>query len=264
MNVHGTGARALPDLTELSRFLCGVAVEAGAVIMDIYRTDFEVRRKADASPVSVADERAEALIVEALAAHTPGIPIVAEELTAAGNAPEICGGPFYLVDPLDGTKEFVARRKEFTVNIGLISDRRPVLGVVHIPVTGETYWSDGRRAWRRRAGGEAESVTCRTPPDGGMIAIASRSHRNAETDDYLAGLPLAGTVSVGSSLKFCRVAEGAADVYPRFAPTCEWDTAAAHAVLAAAGGSVVTTTGEPLIYGKPDFLNPSFVARGLQ
>lgn len=262
MTLDGTDPAALPDLAALADDLCTMAVAAGGVILEIYRTDFEVRRKADASPVSEADERAEQLIVEALSARVPGIPIVAEELAAAGRSPDVAGRPFFLVDPLDGTKEFVARRGEFTVNIALVSDGVPVLGVVHVPVTGDTYWSDGAAAWRRRGDGPAQAIACREPPGDGLVVIASRSHRGPETEAYLAQLKIREILAAGSSVKFCRVAEGAADLYPRFGPTCEWDTAAGHAVLAAAGGSVAAVTGGPLAYGKPGFLNPGFIARG--
>ena len=255
------------DAEALAEPLADIAEAAGRVILEIYAGDFAVREKADRSPVSDADERAEALILEALAGLAPGIPVVAEERAAAGEIPEVADRPFFLVDPLDGTREFVQRRGEFTVNIALIVDGVPVLGAVHIPVAGETYWvarpGAAPRAKARLVGGVSRSIAARRPPPDGLVAIASRSHRDRETDALLADLGVTETLAAGSSLKFCRVAEGAADVYPRFGPTSEWDTAAGHAVLAAAGGRVTTLDGGPFLYGKPGFGNPGFIAWGL-
>ncbi len=255
------------DLDRIAGALPDIAEAAGRVILEIYAGDFAVREKADRSPVSDADEQAEALILDRLAALTPGIPVVAEERAAAGDLPETAGGPFFLVDPLDGTREFVQRRGEFTVNIALVVGDTPVLGAVHIPVAGETYWvarSDGEpRAKARLVGGVARSIAARRPPPGQMVAIASRSNRDRQTEAFLAELGVTETIAAGSSLKFCRLAEGVADVYPRFGPTCEWDTAAGHAVLNAAGGRVTTIDGAPFTYGKPAYGNPGFIAWGL-
>ncbi|MEW5729191.1 MAG: 3'(2'),5'-bisphosphate nucleotidase CysQ [Pseudomonadota bacterium] len=244
----------LPALEDLAR-------AAGEVIMEVYGEDFAVDRKDDASPVTEADRRAEAVILPGLAALAPDIPVVAEEEAAAGRIPTVAG-TFWLVDPLDGTKEFIKRNGEFTVNIGLIRDGVPVAGVVHAPAL-RLLWSgaDGR-ATMVDAQGQRHAIACRPAPEHGAVVVTSRSHRNPEAmDAWIADLPGASLSFAGSSLKFCRVAEGAADFYPRFGPTCEWDTAAAHAVVLAAGGEVVTFDGRPLAYGKPGFLNPDFLVR---
>ena len=257
----GTGA---PGLEGLSRELCLLAERAGREILGIYGSAFTVRGKHDSTPVTDADERAEELILAGLAELEPGCPVVAEEQVSAGRVPEVEGRSFFLVDPLDGTREFVNRNGEFTVNIALIVDRRPRLGVVHLPVLGETYWRDASaHAWRRRNGGEPERVRCREAPEA-LVVIASRSHRNAKTEAFLEDYRVGEIISAGSSLKLCRIAEGRADLYPRLGRTMEWDIAAGHAVLEAAGGSVRTLDGAPLRYGKPGFDNPHFVARGLQ
>ena len=244
------------------------AVEAGAVAHDIYLGGFEVQVKADATPVTTADHAAEAVILRHLAAQLPGIAVVAEEQAAAGVVPAT-GTEFFLVDPLDGTKEFINRSGDFTVNIALVRDGRPVLGVVYAPATGRLFAGDvlARQAWRaQQAPGQAdaprEPIQVRAVPTQGLTAVASRSHRTPETDAYLARYAVADLASVGSSLKFCLVAEGVADLYPRLGPTMEWDTAAGHAVLTAAGGTVVGPDGLPLAYGKPGFRNPWFVAAG--
>ena len=247
----------------LAAELRALAVQAGAAILTIYAAGFEVRAKADASPVTAADEAAERIIVEALARLTPGTPIVAEEATAAGGAPTLApGADFWLVDPLDGTREFISRNGEFTVNAALIRGGAPALGVVHAPALGETFWSAGPgEVWRERSG-ERSAIGARRPPADGLVALASRSHMTPETEAWLAARPIRRLAQAGSSLKFCRLAEGAADVYPRLGRTMEWDIAAGHAVLAAAGGAVETMDGAPLRYGKPGFENPWFVARG--
>ncbi|WP_119422623.1 3'(2'),5'-bisphosphate nucleotidase CysQ [Desertibaculum subflavum] len=248
--------------SELAAQLVQLAEQAGQAILEIYATDFAARAKADASPVTDADERAEAIILDGLRRLTPAIPVVAEESAAAGRAPTLTGGPFWLVDPLDGTREFVDRNGEFTVNIALIEQGRPTLGVVHAPVLGLTYWNDGAGAFGREAAGEARPIRVRQPAADGLVVLASRSHRDARTDDYLATVKVKALSYAGSSLKFCQVAEGIADHYPRIGRTMEWDTAAGHAVLAAAGGRVTTLDGRDLTYGKPGFANPDFIARG--
>ncbi len=251
------------DKHALAEAFCSIAEGAGHEILSVYHGDFEVRSKADASPVTDADERAEQLILESLSRIAPDTPVVAEESVAAGHIPEIGEDPFLLVDPLDGTKEFVSRNGEFTVNIALIENGFPVLGVVHLPVLDETYWTNGDgEAWRNR-GGEQARIHCRAPGDE-LVAVASRSHGNRETDEYLSRFPIKERIAAGSSLKFCRIAEGAADIYPRIGRTMEWDIAAGHAVLAAAGGRVTTLDEAPLRYGKPGFGNPPIVARGLE
>ncbi len=242
--------------------LLTIAQEAAAATLRFYEGETETRYKADRSPVTAADEAAEAIILEGLARLLPELPVIAEEEVAAGRIPDIGAGPFWLVDPLDGTKEFLSKNGEFTVNIGLVEEGRPVLGVVRAPAL-EVSWyaAEGHGAFRRDRGGERPIAVRRADP-ARLVAVASRSHRDAETDAWLRRHGIAETVAAGSSLKFCVIAEGGADVYPRFGPTMEWDTAAGHAVLAAAGGKVVTLEGAPLSYGKPSFRNPGFVAYG--
>lgn len=246
----------LPTLENLAR-------AAGAAIMEVYATDFSVERKGDDSPVTEADRLAEAIILPGLRALTPHIPVVAEEEAAAGRIPEICDS-FWLVDPLDGTKEFLKRNGEFTVNIGLISQGRPVAGVVLAPATGIMWSAENGTAWKTEADGSRRVITCRGVPKSGAIVLTSRSHRNPDSlTKWMEPLEAPVMDFSGSSLKFCRVAEGSADFYPRFGPTCEWDTAAAHAVLLAAGGEIVTFDGAPLAYAKPKFLNPDFLAQAV-
>jgi 3'(2'), 5'-bisphosphate nucleotidase len=250
------------------------AQRAGGAIMAVYATDFAVRNKLDASPVTVADEAAEKIILADLAMIAPGVPVVAEESVAAGRVPDIAAsgrpGRFFLVDPLDGTKEFVGRRDEFTVNIALIEDSQPVLGVVFAPARRELYWGDVRAGRAGHLGADPDGtmpslgseLKARVAPEGGRVAVASRSHRSPETDAFLSNYPVAEFRSIGSSLKFCLVAAGEADLYPRMGPTMEWDTAAGHAVLVAAGGRVTTPEGLPFLYGKPGFRNGNFIAAG--
>jgi len=247
--------------------LLDTALSAGAAIMDIYNAGIEVREKQDSSPVTDADEAAEAIILETLRTFEPALPIVAEESMAAGDGPDSVGRAFWLVDPLDGTKEFINKRTDFTVNIGLVVDGVPVLGVVYAPARNLLFWGDAENGAfvadiRDGQRGEARSVSVRPEPADGLIAVASKSHRTPETDEFLSALPLKDSQSAGSSLKFCLVAEGEADIYPRFGPTMEWDTAAADAVLRAAGGAVLNPDGSLFVYGKPDFRNGYFIARG--
>lgn len=252
-----------PDPAHMIPTLEALARAAGAAILEVYATDFAVECKGDQSPVTEADRKAEAIILPGLAALTPHIPIIAEEEAAAGRLPQV-GHTFWLVDPLDGTKEFIKRNGEFTVNIGLIAAGRPVAGVVYAPAQ-DILWSgaEGAGASRVGADGMRSTIACRAVPAEGAVVITSRSHRNPESmETWMSALVRPSLDFAGSSLKFCRVAEGAADFYPRFGPTCEWDVAAAHAVLAAAGGEVVTFDGQPLPYGKaPGFRNPDFLAR---
>jgi 3'(2'), 5'-bisphosphate nucleotidase len=237
-----------------------IANEAGALILQVYGTDFAVRGKEDQSPVTEADERAERLIVPALQALAPGVPVVAEEAVAAGHVPDV-GELFWLVDPLDGTKEFISRNGEFTVNIALVHAGRPVLGVVFAPALGRMFLGDvGRGAWIQDATSRRE-IRCRPVPEAGLTVVASRSHGDAAAlDAFLAGRKVAALANAGSSLKLCLVAAGEADLYPRLGRTMEWDIAAGHAVLSAAGGGVRDLKGQPLRYGKPGFDNPHFVA----
>jgi 3'(2'), 5'-bisphosphate nucleotidase len=239
------------------------ALRAGAAILEIYARPFAVERKADASPVTRADQLAEALILEALGRASPTIPIIAEELCAAGGVPTSAPDRFWLVDPLDGTKEFIAGNGEFTVNIALIEKTRPVLGLVHAPAQDVAYWAVDGRAWRQRGGEAAQEIAARKVPEAGAVVLHSRSHADeTKLAAYVAALPKALRRVSGSSVKFCLLAAGEADLYPRFGRTMEWDTAAGQAVLEAAGGSVTTLDGARLGYGKPGFENPDFIARG--
>lgn len=241
--------------------LVDLAETAGAKIMDIYNGDFAVSEKADKSVVTAADTAAEEVILAGLASLFPNIPVIAEESVAAGRIPDV-KDRFFLVDPLDGTREFISRNGEFTVNIALIIGGRPVFGVVFLPALETVYWTDGdHAAWRRDASATVRILARQAPADGASV-VASRSHRDPETDAFIATLSVKEIVSAGSSLKLCRVAEGKADVYPRFGRTMEWDIAAGHAVLNAAGGSVTRSDGGPFLYGKPGWDNPPFIARG--
>ena len=257
--------RRMPELVTVA--LRRIAMAAGAEILAIYERDFVVRSKQDASPVTEADEAAERLILAELAMLAPDIPAVAEESVAAGRMPKALGNRFWLVDPLDGTKEFISRNGEFTVNIALVEGGRPVMGVVYAPAIGRMFCGTvgvGATAQEVDADGELSEpipIEVRAPSKAGLVVVASRSHRDAKTDEYLTQYKVAELTSAGSSLKFCLVAAGEADLYPRLGRTMEWDTAAGHAILAAAGGAVETLDGKPLTYGKPGFENPFFVAR---
>lgn len=256
----------------LADALLPLAHEAGAAIMAIYATDFTSRSKDDRSPVTDADDAAETIILSGLRGLTPGLPVVAEELAARGEAPQVGNGPFWLVDPLDGTREFIERNGEFTVNIALVEDGRPVLGIVLAPAL-EVAWVGSRAAGARRFDKlhpEGRSIRVRPVPKVAPLVLVSRNHREASVDIWLKQQMAPETRTVGSSLKFCQIAEGAADFYPRFAAISEWDTAAGQAVLEAAGGAVLAWSGpadKPVIgaalhYGKPDFRNLPFLARG--
>lgn len=246
--------------------LAEIARRAGREILAIYATPFEVRAKEDRSPVTAADEAAEEIILAGLKDLDPAIPVVAEESVAKGLAPPLArlgGGLFWLVDPLDGTREFVNRIGEFTVNIALIENRRPVIGVLHLPVSGATYWGAGPGlAFRAAAGGRPSPIAARKAPAEGCVALLSRSHPHPDDESWLARLRVRERILSGSAAKFARLAEGAADVYPRFGPTMEWDTAAGHALLVSAGGSVRAPDGGELLYAKPGFRNGGFIARG--
>jgi len=258
---------------DLLALAAGLAERAGEAILAVRARGFDVTRKNDRSPVTEADHAAEALIVAGLRAAVPGIPVIAEEEVAGGlvTAPS---AEFWLVDPLDGTREFAAGHDEFAVNIGLVRDGRAVLGVVGVPALGELFGGIvGRGAWKRDAAappGSARSagtrpIHTRRPPPEGVTVLASRYHGNNERlEAFLAGRRIASVANYGSSLKFCRLAEGVADLYPRLGRTMEWDTGAPQAVLEAAGGRVVLLDGgEPLRYGKPGWENPNFVCYGM-
>lgn len=256
-----------PELRRLAQ----IAFHAGVIVMRHYDDGTEARQKADHSPVTDADEEAEAFILAELRKQYPGVAIVAEEEVAAGRIPDV-SAHFFLVDPLDGTKEFINHNGEFTVNIAEIERGIAVRGVVYAPAkqrlfAGETPGG----AFEMHAAVDQSPdfshltpISVRKPPADGLIAVASRSHRDKKTDEYLAHYPVKDFVSAGSSLKFCLVAAGEADIYPRHGRTMEWDTAAGHAVLLAAGGSVKQLNGSPFLYGKTEdeFANPFFVARG--
>ena len=245
-------ARLLDEIAEAAR-------EAGEAILNVVRRGFEVESKRDDSPVTEADRAAELIILAALARSAPGVPVIAEEEVAAGRIPAH-DDTFFLVDPLDGTKEFVAGGQDYTVNIGLIEDRVPKIGVVYAPATARLHAGCvGDGAWLEE-GHKRRQIRTRPRPQN-VTAVASKSHLNQATVDYLeAAVGTCAYVAVGSSLKFCIVAEGAADIYPRASPTSEWDTAAGHAVLLAAGGIVDGPDGNPLSYGKRAFFNRAFVA----
>ncbi len=256
------------DLLAVLRVL---AERAGKLVLAYYAEaeEIAVRAKADASPVTEADEACEAFLLEALGKLTPDIPVVSEEASEAEGLPEIdTARPFWLVDPLDGTREFLSRNGEFTVNVALIRDGRPVAGVVHAPALAMT-WSGGlddaghTRASFNETDRPPMAIQARARPGEGETVVASRRHGSGgELERFLQGRRIAQRVSAGSSLKFCLLASGKADLYPRFGPTMEWDTAAGQAVLEAAGGRVETRDGQPLRYGKPGFRNPDFVAYG--
>jgi 3'(2'), 5'-bisphosphate nucleotidase len=242
-----------------------LASAAGRVVMDVYATDFEVRRKDDWSPVSDADERAEALLVPGVQRLLPGVPVVAEERVSADGLPEYAS-ELVLIDPVDGTREFVNRTGEFTVNVALVRDGRPIAGVVYAPATGRMFVGGSTAGSAVVDPGADVGVLAplrtREYPSDGLVAVASRSHLDEQTRAFLDRVQPASTRTAGSSLKFCLVAAGEADVYPRFGPTMEWDIAAGHAVLAAAGGTVVHPDGVAFGYGKPGLRNGPFVAWG--
>jgi len=242
--------------SDLLDLMLDAARAASTAIMQVYLSDFEHVAKADGSPVTIADQRAETIILDKL--KSTGIPVLAEESAAAGIVPTL-GDRFFVVDPLDGTKEFLKRNGEFTVNIALVENGAPVLGVVLAPATGATFVGSPDGAFEVSERDVREPL--RTVADGPMKVVASRSHGHAALGGFCESFQVVEDVSVGSSLKFCLVAKGDAQLYPRFTPTSEWDTAAGQAVLEAAGGKVVTIDGAPLRYGKGgDNLNPFFIA----
>lgn len=249
---------------DIGEALAGVCEEAAALILPLWKSELEVFRKADESPVTEADRRGEALILERLNALFPGVPVVSEEDASEFGTPDAIGPRFFLVDPVDGTKAFVRGDPNFTVNIGYIENGRPVAGAVCAPATGETWFTAGGKAMKRAVGGAAAQIAVRAWPAGAAVALVSHTMKE-ETAVKLAeqyGFDLREPMD--SSIKFCRIAEGAADIYPRHGPTMEWDIAAGHAVLDAAGGQVRTPEGAEVVYGKAaeDFRNGWFVARG--
>lgn len=254
------------DRSALVSAMRRLSIEAGRAIMDVYaRDDMGVRSKDDASPVTEADEAADAIISAGLRAEFGSVPLVTEEQSKTHG---LSVDTFLIVDPLDGTKEFVKRRGDFTVNIALVESGVPTLGVVYAPAKGRMFLTTVDGHVTEETGefdlneqGETRVVSVAEPDASALRVVASKSHRDQATDDYINKYAVASTVSAGSSLKFCLVAVGEADFYPRLGPTMEWDTAAGHAVLNAAGGQVVDReTHQPLQYGKPEFRNSHFLA----
>ena len=250
------------DLQEMLEIVRRTAVAAGETILKVYAEEFDVRHKTDKTPVTEADLAAERIIVDRLMSAFPDIPCVAEELCESEGVPPSCDR-FWAIDPLDGTKEFIARNGEFAVLIALVEEGRPVLGIVHGPAVGLTYAACGPgTAVRWRNGGGPEPIRARNPADG-LVVVHSRSHENSRRlAEFLADYPVRERKSCGSALKFGVIAAGEADLYPRFGTTMEWDTAAGQAILEAAGGRVETLAGAPLAYGKPGFKNDGFLAWG--
>ncbi len=255
--------------TELLPAVSDIARRAGAAIMQVYRTDFDVERKGDGSPLTLADTASEAVILPELVTLTPDITIISEESAETNTAPDAVGSRFWLVDPLDGTREFLKRNDEFCVSIGLIDKGVPVLGVLYGPVLDVTYAAAGPGTATRTVGnGAPQPIECRQPAAGGTDVLVSRSHRiDADLEKFLADYTLRERLPQGSALKFGRLAAGEADLYPRLGPTMEWDTAAGHAIVLAAGGSLMSLDDDfrirgPLQYAKPGFLNGGFVVAG--
>lgn len=248
---------------ELLNAVVLLAQRAGDAILSVYSQQFEVISKADTSPLTQADLRAHRIIADGLQSLTPELPVLSEEGAHLPFEQRRLWQRYWLVDPLDGTREFVSRNGEFTVNIALIENHAPILGVVHVPVTATTYTGLAGGGAVRISSQGREVLKTQAPAAQPLRIVGSRSHRSSALDDYLPRLAPYELLGVGSSLKFCLIAEGSADLYPRFGPTSEWDTAAAQAVVEAAGGAVITLDGAPLRYNtKPALLNPHFLACG--
>lgn len=250
--------------TDVGETLAEICEAAAGVILPLWRSGLAVDRKSDESPVTEADRRGEALILQRLAAAFPGIPVVSEEDASEFGAPDAIGPVFFLVDPLDGTKAFVRGDTHFTVNIALIEDGRPVAGAVSAPPTGETWFTKAGQAVKRVQGGQAAPIRVRPWAPATALALISHTAKPEEIQNLKDRYGFARTEPMDSSIKLCRIAEGAADIYPRHGPTMEWDIAAGQAVLEAAGGRLTTLEGEAFAYGKADkgFRNGWFVARG--
>ncbi len=263
----------MQDRQALALCFAQAALDAGAKIMQIYHADFAVNQKADKSVVTEADVAAEAILIAAVKSALPDTPIIAEEAMAAGEQPDI-GSRFVLIDPLDGTREFVNRNGQFTVNIALVEDRKPSVGAVYAPAKSELFIAgEGAHMAIVEPGGnvngaEWRTIQTRAYPKNGLTAVASRSHLDADTQAFLDTRGIEDRISAGSSMKFCLLAQGLADVYPRFGRTMEWDLAAGQAVLQAAGGQVTNPDGTPFLYAKVDrtddvdFANGAFIAWG--
>jgi 3'(2'), 5'-bisphosphate nucleotidase len=248
--------KLLLDVTALAR-------EAGRAILEVYASSFSVQEKADSSPLTEADLRSEKLILAGLRRIAPEIPVLSEETGQSAWSVRRNWSRLWVVDPLDGTKEFVQRNGEFTVNIALVDNHRPVLGIVHAPALERDYFAcEGIGAFRSDAQSAGRPIRVARRGSGAVRVVGSRSHRGSSLDAFLSRVGVHELVEVGSSLKLCLVAEGSADVYPRLGPTCEWDTAAGQCVLEQAGGQVLKLDGEPLEYNREDTLNPNFVGFG--
>jgi 3'(2'), 5'-bisphosphate nucleotidase len=248
------------DLSQMLMEVTALAREAGRAILEVYASSFSVQEKEDRSPLTEADLRSEKLILAGLKRLAPEIPVLSEETGQAQWAMRRNWGRLWVVDPLDGTKEFVQRNGEFTVNIALVDEHRPVLGIVHAPALERSYYAcEGVGAFRSDAQAAGRPIRVARRGGGPVRVVGSRSHRGTSLDGFLARVGDHEFVEVGSSLKLCLVAEGLADVYPRMGPTREWDTAAGQCVLEQAGGQVLKLDGEPLVYNREDTLNPNFV-----
>lgn len=248
------------------RQITELAVRAGKEIMKVYSRDFAVEYKEDSSPLTEADKASHKVIEEGLLGLAPGIPVISEEGTGIPSSERSNYKSFWLVDPLDGTKEFIKRNGEFTVNIALIEGNAPVLGVIYVPAKGILYYGEkGNGAFRQERGGSPVKLERKLIGQGSPIrAVVSRSHPSPEVEEFLKAYSVASRVEAGSSLKFCLVAEDKADLYPRIGPTWEWDTAAGHAIAEAAGCSVTTVDGSPLTYNKESLKNPGFVVSAVR
>ncbi len=249
--------------TDYNKYLapcCTIAREAGSLIMGYFQGAFATRSKDDKSPVTDADVAANTHIIRALSQLTPHIPVIGEEDEIL---PASQQGMFWLVDPLDGTRSFVRGEPEFTVNIGLIRDHAPILGVIYAPPQNLLYYASlGHGVWREKTIGQPETISTRKPSPEGLVVVRSKSHPSKATEAFLQSIRIKEMISGSSSIKLCMLAEGSADIYPRFGRTMEWDTAAGHAILNEAGGRIETETGDLLIYGKDGFENPGFIAYG--
>ncbi len=249
---------------DVGEALAEVCELAATLILPLWRSGLTVIQKADESPVTEADRKGETLILAELARRFPDIPVISEEDASESGTPDAIGPRFFLVDPLDGTKAFVRGDPNFTVNIGLIEDGRPVAGAICAPPTGETWWTAGGKAWKRVGGGATQPVNARPWPAGEALALISHTMKEEAATALATQYGFDRREPMDSSIKFCRIADGAADIYPRHGPTMEWDVAAGHAILEAAGGQVRTVDGGPFVYGKAQdgFRNGWFVARG--
>jgi 3'(2'), 5'-bisphosphate nucleotidase len=252
-----------PGGSEILQALVDAAKEAGRRILEVYGTAFAVEYKADRSPLTEADRRSHELIMERLGQLSPGVPVLSEEGVNIPYKERQDWKTFFLVDPLDGTKEFINRNGEFTVNIALIEEGRPVMGVLHVPVQGTTYYAaKGSGAYRQKDDEAPERINVREAGEDAIVVVASRSHATPELEEFIAKLNVKERTSRGSALKFCLVAEGSADIYPRLGPTWEWDTAAGHCVVEEAGGMVLDLRGSPLLYNKEILKHEGFIAFG--